>query len=144
MHGNPFEVDLSTRDKKWIFALPDWGENNKYCIVLSEVFFTVNWADIDQEVAELDQSEPFIVVTGKPGTPTTQFYICCESFILMESKSLRDAVVDVMSAYFVFDISYPKSINGALIFLQHHVFCLPDEQAVPSAVKTLVTNLQKV
>lgn len=108
------------------------------------IFLQSTEADIDQEVAELDQSEPFIVVTGKPGTSTSQFYIYCESSFRVESKSLRDAIIDVMSVYFVLDISYPKPISGVLIFLQHHVFRLQDEQAVPPAVKTLVTNLQKV
>jgi len=101
-------------------------------------------ANIDQEILELNQFEPFILVTGEPGTQTSQFFICCESEVLWESKSLRDSMIDLMSSYFVFDISYPKTISGILIFLQHHVFCLSDEQAVPPAVKTLLTNLQKM
>ena len=60
------------------------------------------------------------------------------------SLSLRDSKIDLMSSYFVLDISYPKTISGILIFLQHHVVCLSDQQAVPPAVKTLLTNLQKM
>ena len=60
------------------------------------IFLQSTEADIDQEVAKLDQSEPFVVVTGKPGTSTSQFYIYCESSFRVESKSLRDAIIDVM------------------------------------------------
>ena len=67
--------------------------------------------EVDQEILGLDQSEPFILVTGEPGTQTSQFFICCESEVLWESKSLRDSMIDLMSSYFIFDISYPKTIS---------------------------------
>ena len=92
----------------------------------------------------MEQSEPFIVVTSKPGTETSQIFVCCERQIYLESKSMRDALLDMMATYFVFNIAYPKGLHGILIFLQHNVFNLVDQQTVPSVVKTLVGNLLKL
>ena len=100
--------------------------------------------DLEDEISEMEQSEPYITVTSKPGTDTSQIFLCCESQIFIESKSMRDAMIEMMSTYFVFDIVYPKSLYGVLIFLQHHVFNLQDQQTVPSTVKTLLANLQKL
>ena len=92
----------------------------------------------------MEQSEPFIVVTSKPGTETSQIFVCCERQIYLESKSMRDALLDMMATYFVFNIAYPKGLHGILIFLQHNVFNLLVQQTVPSVVKTLVGNLLKL
>jgi len=97
-----------------------------------------------KEVSEIEQSEPFIVVTSRPGTESSQIFVCCEKQIYLESKSMRDASLDMMSTYLVFDIAYLKSLHGILIFLQHHVFNISDKQTVPSSVKTLLGNLQKL
>ena len=100
--------------------------------------------DLEEEISEMEQSEPYIVITSKPGTESSQIFVCCERQIYLESKSMRDALLDMMSTYFVFNIAYPKSLHGILIFLQHHVFNLPDQQTVPSVVKTLHRNLLKL
>jgi len=97
--------------------------------------------DLEEEISKIEQSEPFV---SKPGTETSQIFVCCEKQIYLESKSMRDALVDMMSTYFVFNISYPRSLHGILIFLQHHVFNLVDQQTVPVIAKTLLGNLQKL
>ena len=80
--------------------------------------------DIDKEVEKEKQLEPYIVVAGKPGMDRTQFFIVCEQALLFESKSLRDAFVDLIATYYVFNISYPKSVCGVHLFFQHFVFNL--------------------
>ena len=51
---------------------------------------------------------PYIVVTGCPGEETAQFHICAEARVLLDSKSLRDAVVDLITAFYIFNLQYPK------------------------------------
>ena len=60
--------------------------------------------------------EPFIAVTGKAGTEAAQYFIICENSVLLESKSLRDAFVDLIATYYVFDIAYPRSVAGSCYF----------------------------
>ncbi len=59
--------------------------------------------NVDKELTGITQKAPFIVVLGKPGTENCQYMIACEGFILSESKSFRDSLIDVVSAYYVFD-----------------------------------------
>ena len=62
------------------------------------------------------QSEPYIVVAGKPGMDNAQFFIACEQSILFESKGLRDAFVDLIATYYIFNIAYPKSVESCFFF----------------------------
>ena len=98
---------------------------------------------MDSELSEVMQSEPFLLVTGESGTDNSQVFVCCEGQLYIESKSVKDALLDLILTYFVFDIMYPKPLRNILIFLQHFVLDLPDQQSVSSAVSTLVANLEK-
>lgn len=98
---------------------------------------------MDSELSEVTQSEPFLLVTGEPGTDNSQVFVCCEGQIYIESKSVKDALLDLISTYFVFDIMYPKPLRSILLFLQHFVLDLPDQQSVSSVVSSLVANLEK-
>ena len=100
--------------------------------------------DLDGEISDISQSEPFLLVTDIPGTDSSQVFVCCERRIFLESKSMSDSLLDLIATYFVFDIAYPKYINAILIFLQHFVMDLPDKQPVPSTTSKLIGNLQKL
>ena len=99
--------------------------------------------DLEAEVSQIEQAAPFIVMTGIPGDETTQFFICAEKEVVMESKTLRDAIIDLISYYFIFDISYPKFVNSVHLFFQHYVFKLTDKQPVPPILSKLIGNLKK-
>ena len=100
--------------------------------------------NLEDELSNVQQSEPFLVVTSKLGTEASQIFICCEGASFLESKSIKEAILDLVSTYFVFDISYPKAIYRIMLVMQHFVFDLKDEQCVPPAVTTLVTNIKKL
>ena len=51
------------------------------------------------------------------------------------------ALFDIMLVFYVFDVSYPKSLHD---LSTTSFFGLEDQQTVPSTVKTLITNLQKL
>ena len=55
---------------------------------------------MDEQIIEIAQSEPFILVTGKPGMETSQIFICCEGQIFAESKSMKDALFDLIAVYY--------------------------------------------
>ena len=76
---------------------------------------------MEDKISKVEQSEPFIAITSKPGTESSQIFVCIESQIFLEVKSMIHAMLDMMSAFYVFDVSYPKSLHAMLIFIQHHV-----------------------
>ena len=48
--------------------------------------------DVDSEISEVEQPEPFLLITGEPGLESCQVFICCEGQLYIESKSIRDAL----------------------------------------------------
>ena len=99
---------------------------------------------MDREVAGVEQTAPFLLITGNAGLENSQIFICCENDILMEPKTVRDAILELLATYFVFDIVYPRGVCGILVFLQHYVMGLQDEQVVPVTTSKLVSNLNKL
>lgn len=99
---------------------------------------------MDQEISDIGQSEPFILVTGEVGTDNAQYFICIENALAIESKTFRDALVDVIASYYVFDIVYPKHLAGVFMFFQHCVFGLKDAGRLPPCLQKLMENVQKL
>lgn len=62
----------------------------------------------------------------------------------METKSVKDALIDLIATYYVFDLSYTNNTAAFLLLFQHHVFSLKDDQALPQAAAKLVGTLDKV
>ena len=94
-----------------------------------------------QEISATEQAALCIVITGIAGDENAQFYVCAEQH---ESSTMRDAVLDLVVSYFVFDISYPKSLSAILIFIQHQIFGMGDSQSIPMAAAKLMGNIKKL
>ena len=70
--------------------------------------------------------------------------MCAEQETVIESSSVSDAMIDLIAAYFTFNITYPKFIKCLLLFIQHFVFGLKDSQEVPMVVTNIIRNLEKM
>lgn len=99
---------------------------------------------MEQEISAIEQAAPYIVIIGAAGDENAQFYVYAERQIILESMAMRDAVVDLVASYFVFDISYPKSLSAILIFIQHQIFGMTDSQSIPMAAAKLMGNIKKL
>ena len=95
-------------------------------------------------MSAIAQSEPFLLVTGRPGDEGCRVYISCEQELFILSKSIIDGVLDMMAIYFSFDINYPKYTSCVLLFIQHFVLDLKDDQPLPPSTVKLVSNLEKI
>lgn len=84
------------------------------------------------------------MTTGIAGEEQFQIFVCAEKSVILESRSVKDVLIDLIAAYFVFDISYPKHLDSVFIFIQHFVFNLKDQQPLPNAAVKLVGNLEKL
>ena len=47
------------------------------------------------------------------------------------------AIIDLIAAYYVFDITYPKGVDGILLFFPHFVFGIRDKQLHPTFLHRL-------
>ena len=89
--------------------------------------------DLDTEIKHIEVSSPYIIVTSTDDD-SRQYFLVVEKMILVESN-MTAALQDLMSIYFSFNIAYPRPVYLVLLFLQHHVFGIKDNQTVPNIVK---------
>ena len=97
-----------------------------------------------EEVRNIRHSSPYIAITGRPGDDNAEYFVCCEQSILIESKSFLDVIIDMMSSYYVFDISYPQHLFAVFLFFQHFVFKIKESQPHPPALSKLIKNVKAV
>ena len=59
--------------------------------------------DVEQEVSEIGQSAPFILITGASAEDENiQFFVGCEQALYLESSSVKDVIIDLICTYFCF------------------------------------------
>ena len=85
---------------------------------------------------------PYIVVMET--SEATTYDVIVERSSLFPSTDLCTALIDLFSAYFVFDIAYPPELYPLLIFFQHYVFGLTDKQKVLVSVITTVGTMRRL
>ena len=93
--------------------------------------------------AQVEKLPPFPqIVAFCSDMAEEQFFIAVEKHVLLESRCINTALLDMMSVYFTFDIAYPKPLYS-LLFIQRFVLNIRDSQPVPNNVTVLVTALSK-
>ena len=100
--------------------------------------------NVEDEVLKISCNSPYLVFQGQPGTENAQFYVAAENMICIESKSVQDAMIDLIATYYTYDMEYPKPIAAQMMFLQRYVFDLQDNEPVPLSASKLWSNLQKL
>ena len=94
--------------------------------------------DADEAISTVEQSAPYLVITGTPGSINCQVFIGCEQEIFFECSSIRDSIIDLIGTYFVFNISYPKYLNSIFLFIQHFVKPGPHRPHAPGFLKLIL------
>ena len=84
----------------------------------------------------------YIVVTTTD-EDTKQYFVVVEELVMIESDSFSQVLQDLISTYFTFDIAYPKQLYPVyvLLFLQHHVCTIQDQQPIPNVVKIVYSAM---
>lgn len=74
-----------------------------------------------------------------------QAFVSGEDECIFEtSANLLEALVDLISAYYVFDVSYAESMSGVLCFLQDFVLEAKDSSARSIRYSTFASELRNV
>ena len=97
---------------------------------------------VDEEVHKQNRNEPFIVVVDSDDI--TEYIVYVESQFLVCTSNLGDALANLMCAYFVFDIIYPRPLYPLLIFIQNTAMGIKDSQKLPTSVCTLLTSISTI
>ena len=96
--------------------------------------------DIDDLLKDLQPSPKIIVLEGDG---SYQFLIVAEKEDITESCDFQTAIVDIIAVYFTFNMAYPNQLYPVLLFLQHNILDIIDEQKVPNVVKITCSAMDK-
>jgi len=61
----------------------------------------------------------------------------------MDCASFLDALIKMICSYFIFDITYTKSLYPILIFIQRYILGIEDKQRVPNIVTQVLASLDQ-
>ena len=109
------------------------------CSYVIRTYIVQGATDADEEAEKCGRKEPFILIVETD--ESFEYIVYVEKEYLVSTKSLVDAVADVICAYFVFDLVYTKNIYPLLIFLQHTMMGIQDVKKLPTSVMTLLSSL---
>ena len=85
---------------------------------------------------------PYLVICTS--SEATSYHVMVEQQPTTEASTFGSALLDLYSSYFVYDIAYPKPFYSLLVFIQHYILGLNDEQADPPAVIEITTSLMNM
>ena len=92
-------------------------------------------ADLDSEVEDIEVSSPYIVVSSTDDS--REYFIVVEKMTWWKAATWQ--VLFKIWCLFI-NIAYPTNLP-VLLFLQHHVFEIRNNQPVPNIVKNSFFNL---
>lgn len=70
-----------------------------------------------------------------------QYFVCAEKKILCQTVKIKEAFLDIIAVYYVYNISYPKFSSVVLLFFQQYVFNIKDSQIIPIPLIRLISSL---
>lgn len=72
-----------------------------------------------------------------------QYFIVCEQFTLCELSNLKTALFYMFSAYYIFNLEYPKPAQNVFYFLQDYVLSFPDSLKRPSTYLAVLSDIKR-
>ena len=78
--------------------------------------------DLEAIAASVPQSEPYILAVGNSVQDLIQFAVMAERQIVTEPASMSGAILDLMSTYFAFHISYRTIMVFLFLFSYNILF----------------------
>ena len=94
--------------------------------------------DVKGALAEKDQSEPYLLITGTPKEPEQSFVVVDQQVIT--EVDIRDCPLTIISIFFVFNICYTKSLVNVFTLLE--IILLNLAPKVASIVSNFLSTIQ--
>ena len=90
--------------------------------------------------------QPQLVYSGQNGRGVSKddkYSVFAEQQHLFDIRGTLDAMLALLATYFVFDMSYPKSIRNTMTFLQLCVLKVAPKAKPPKTVSRVINLLSK-
>ncbi len=100
--------------------------------------------DVQLDAHHTVQLEPFGMVVGEVGSGEAQYLLYVERRVILESKGFIELILDLIGAYFNFQIQYMKSLSSILLFFHHYIFEIDHPSKLPDSLITLSDLVTKI
>ena len=74
---------------------------------------------------------------------SSQYFLVTEQQIVCEVPSLQLAVFLCFSAYYVYNLAYPKEVKGVFLFFQDYVLEYPDSHKRPGTYLAVAADIKR-
>ena len=95
-------------------------------------------SNLDEEVQKMAYNFPYIAMIE--GGSFLQFLVVAECIVMDDSENLTEALLNLISAYFAFNIEYLKPLYPVFLFIQHYIMD-KDNQTIPPALTRVLSTL---
>ncbi len=76
------------------------------------------------------------------GDCSVQFFVVVERLVLCESDDFLAVLFDLVCVYFAFNIQYPRALYAVLLFIQHYILGIKDNQPIPAAPTRVLSTMK--
>ena len=89
------------------------------------------------------QLPPFPCLVVWKSDIALQASVVVEGKILSPEKTVKEEMLTLVAAYFGMNISFPKPLYPVLVFIQHQILKIKDEQHEPNITKIVLSTMHK-
>lgn len=127
------DTQTKSNHENLIWAIPVRYHNIQYtCMyILLCMMYVQETLDTNTAVESKGQSEPYVLLIGSYKDPR-QAFLVVDCFVVCEIKNIGNVPLALLSAYFVFNVCYPKGLNNVYTFLEHALFNLKHKHITPT------------
>uniref|UniRef100_A0A1X7V3Z2 Uncharacterized protein n=1 Tax=Amphimedon queenslandica TaxID=400682 RepID=A0A1X7V3Z2_AMPQE len=137
------QFDDTLEDLQDFFALQYFQSILSYRAEKQIIYSFSDDVNVDDVIRDIAISQPCLVrFLSDVGCP--KYHIVIEGQMLHKVTSTRKALLNLIAAYYVFNISYPPLQSATLIFIQHYIMNITFEKKLPSSVAALGSNLIRI
>ena len=74
---------------------------------------------------------------------STEYELKVETFTLARGQNFIEMFGLMLASFYIFNVEYPKKLEGSLMFLQKFLLGIGDETKTPQKVLQLISKVQK-
>ncbi|GAB1598536.1 uncharacterized protein LOC115212038 [Argonauta hians] len=107
-----------------------------------------NLTEMVYEIGSMEEPEPKgrivpMLLSKGPIFKSDEFFLVAEEQIVQEFEEFTIAFAALFSAYWVFNMQYPRTLTNTYNFIQKGILHIRDSYPIPPVSKQLVQRLQK-
>ena len=99
--------------------------------------------NIEESIKEITIDAPIILAFGSTTEDISDFKLIIERNNIITMPTLMTAVNCCISAYYIFNISYPRAIAPIMMLLENLVYKIKPSRKLPISLLTTIDSIER-